>query len=493
MNMKLKIVIAGLMLLTIASCKKNFIELSPKTYISEDQFFQTASDYNQAVVAAYSPLQGLYGDAYVMGEMRSDNATYFNSPGLSGGQFTDKYNISGFNDASVNGDNSNKYVSCYNGIARTNAILDRVDNANIDAATKSNVKGQAQFLRAFYYFELVQYYGGVPLHLKEVTSVAQAGLARSSADQVYTQIIADATSAASLLPQTQTTPGMVTKGSAETLLGYVYMTQKDYPDAETALTKVTTLGYSLMPSYAAIFNPANKNNAESIFEVQYLAGPQGLSSSFAFQFAPNINQIVNILGVSGNNQTTGGWDKPTPDLIASYEPGDKREAATIAFTYVDGSGKTDSGAYVIKYTHPPYANFGNCGDDWMVYRYGDVLLLLAECLNDEGKSSDAIPYLNQVRARAGLPATTASSQTDLTTAIAHERRVELAFENHRWLDLVRTGQAISVMTAFGAKIKQQEPYIQANAYTSITTDKLIFPIPQSELDINPLLKQNPGY
>ncbi len=492
--MKLKImIIAGLGLTTLGSCKKSFLELSPKTRVTESNFFITAADYEQAVVGAYQPLQTLYSDAYVMGEMRSDNATYFASPGLQGGEFTDKYNISGFLDVSVNGVTSNKYVNCYVGIARTNSILVRIDNANIDATTKSNVKGQTQFLRAFYYFELVQYFGGVPLHLTEVTSVAQTALPRSSADDVYKQIIADATSAASLLPAKQTTLGMVTKGAAETLLGYVYMTQKNYASAETALTAVTQLGYSLLPSYAAIFDPSNKNNAESIFEIQYLEGPQGLQSNFAFQFAPNIANVINILGVSGNNQTTGGWNKPTPDLIASYEPGDKRKAATIATSYVDGDGNTVNDNYVIKYTHPPYTQFNNTGEDWMVYRYADVLLLLGECLNEENKSTQSIPYLNLVRARAGLAATTASSQDGLRTAIAHERRVELAFENHRWLDLVRTGQAITVMTAFGAQIKQQENYIPAAAYTNITSNRFIFPIPQSEIDGNHLLTQNPGY
>ncbi len=491
--MKMKILAACLLGLLLASCKKSFIELTPQTRVTETNFFQTASDYQQAAVGAYTPLQGLYSDAYVMGEMRSDNATYFASPGLSGGQFTDKYNISGFIDVPVNMFTSNKYVQCYNGIAKANAILVRIDNASIDATVKANVKGQAQFLRAFYYLELVQYYGGVPLHLTEVTSVEQASLPRSSSADVYKQIIADATSAASLLPAKQTTLGMVTQGSAKTLLGYAYMNLKQYSDAEKVLTDVTSLGYSLLPNYADIFSPTNKNNAESIFEVQYVAGPQGLANNFAFQFAPNISDVTNILGVTGNNQTTGGWNKPTPDLIAAYEAGDKRKAATIASSYKDGTGATITDNYVIKYTHPPYSQFNNAGDDWMVYRYADVLLLLAECLNEEGKSPQAIPYLNQVRARAGLAATAATTQTSLRTAIANERRVELAFENHRWLDLVRTGQAITVMTAFGTKIKQQEPYIPTNAYTSITQNKLIFPIPQTEIDINSLLTQNPGY
>jgi tetratricopeptide (TPR) repeat protein len=489
--MKVRILLTAVLALSLSACKKSFIELVPKTVVTEATFFKTADDYTQAVVGSYAPLRNIYGDAYVMGEMRSDNATYFASPGLQGGQFSDKWNISGFLDITINMNGLNKYANCYVGIARTNAILDRIDKSTIDVAVKANLKGQAQFLRSFYYFELLQYFGGVPLHLKEVNSVAEASLPRSSADDVYKQIIADATSAASLLPAKQTTIGMVTKGSAKTLLGYVYMTLKRYPEAEAALKDVTTLGYSLVPNYANIF--ANRNTAESIFEVQYLAGPQGQQNNFAFQFAPNISNVKNILGPSGDNKTTGGWNKPTPDLIAAYETGDTRKAASIAFSYVDGDGNTVNDTYCKKYTHGPYATFNNCGDDWIVYRYADVLLLLAECLNEEGKPGEAIPYLNQVRARAGLLATTAANQVDLRAAVAKERRVELAFENHRWLDLVRTGQAISVMTAFGVKIKQQEPYLPASAYTNITANRFIFPIPQSEIDINHQLTQNPGY
>lgn len=483
--------ILAVCILSLTACQKSFIELLPKTAVTEGTFFKTADDYTQAVVGAYAPLHNIYNDAYVMGEMRSDNATYFPSPGLQGGQFSDKWNISGFMDISINMNGLNKYANCYVGIARTNAILVRIDASIIDQSTKDNLKGQAQFLRAFYYFELVQYYGGVPLHLTEVSSVQQTALPRSSAEDVYKQIISDATSAASLLPVKQTTVGMVTKGSAETLLGYVYMTLKRYPEAESVLNDVTQLGYSLMPNYADIFS--KRNTAESIFEVQYMAGSQGQNGNFAFQFAPNISNVVNVLGVAGNNQTTGGWNKPTPDLIAAYEPGDKRKDATIGFSYVDGDGHTVADTYCKKYTHGPYAQFNNTGDDWIVYRYGDVLLLLSECLNEEGKTTDATTYLNQVRARAGLSATSATSQEELREAIAKERRVELAFENHRWLDLVRTGQAVKVMKAFGVKIKQQESYLPANAYTDITTDRLLFPIPQSEMDINPKLTQNPGY
>ncbi len=489
--MTIKILTAAGVLLLTTSCNKSFLELVPQTSVSEASFFVNADDYTKAVTGAYRPLQALYGDAYVMGEMRSDNTYYIYNTSNRGGQIVEKENIGTFTDVATNSYVYNKYVNDYDGIAKTNAVLQRIDGATIDASLKSNLKGQAEFLRAFYYFDLVQYFGGVPLHLKEVSTVAEAALPRSSAADVYKQIIADATDAANLLPATQTPKGQATKGSAKMLLGYVYMTLKQYPDAEKVLKDVTTLGYSLLPDYASVFDPTNKNNAESIFEVQYLQGTQGLQSNFAYQFAPGVTDTKNITGQTGNSQNIGGWNTPTDDLIAAYEPGDKRKAASIANGYTDPSGTFVAQPFIIKYLHP-HAQFNNTNDDWPVYRYADALLLLAECLNEEAKSAEAILYLNQVRARAGLAATTSTTQTALRDAIAKERRVELAFENHRWLDLVRTGQAIPVLTAFGAKQKQTRSYLSASTY-NVTQNRLIFPIPQNELLINGLLTQNPGY
>lgn len=481
---------AGVLFLT-TSCQKSFLELLPQTSVSEASFFLNADDYTKAVTGAYKPLQALYYDAYVMGEMRSDNTYYLFNATNRGGQIVDKENIATFTDAATNSYVYNKYVNDYDGIAKTNAVLQRIDGATIDASLKSSLKGQAEFLRAFYYFDLVQYFGGVPLHLKEVSTVSEAALPRSSAADVYKQIIADATDAANLLPATQTPKGQATKGSAKMLLGYVYMTLKQYADAEKVLREVTTLGYSLLPDYASVFDPANKNSAESIFEVQYLQGAQGVQSNFAYQFAPGVTDTKNITGQTGNSQNLGDWNIPTDDLIAAYEPGDKRKAASIANSYINPAGMTVAQPFVIKYLHP-HAQFNNTNDDWPVYRYADALLLLAESLNEQNKSTEAIPLLNQVRARASLAATTASSQADLRTAIAKERRVELAFENHRWLDLVRTGQAIPVLTAFGTRQKQTRSYLSASTY-NVTQDRLIFPIPQNELLINKQLAQNPGY
>jgi tetratricopeptide (TPR) repeat protein len=486
-----KIFTAGLVLLGASSCQKSFLELTPQTGVTVANFFVTEDDFTKAVTGTYRPLESLYNDAYVMGEMRSDNTYYLFNISNRGGQIVEKENINTFTDVATNAYIYNKYVNDYSGIAKANAVLQRIDAASIPAASKGNLKGQAEFLRAFYYFDLVQYFGGVPLHLTEATTVAETALPRSSAADVYKQILADATDAAALLPKTQAIKGQATQGSAKMLLGYVYMTLKQYPEAEKVLKDVTTLGYSLLPEYADVFDPANKNNAESIFEVQYLQGTQGVQSNFAYQFAPGVTDTKNITGQVGNSQNLGDWNIPTNDLIAAYEPGDKRKAASIADGYTDPSGKFVAQPFVKKYLHP-HAQFNNTNDDWPVYRYADALLLLAESLTEQNKAAEAIPYLNQVRARAGLAATTATTQTALRDAIAKERRVELAFENHRWLDLVRTGQAIPVMTAYGAKQKAIRPYLTGNVY-NVTQDKLIFAIPQNELLINKLLTQNPGY
>lgn len=493
--MNAKILMAVLLLVVSSSCKKSFLELEPKTRVTANASFITEDDFRQAVTGAYAPLRSLYNDAYVMGEMRSDNTNYVFNVTISGGQFISKYETASFIDVPNNFNTKNKFVFCYQGIARANAVLKRIDAANINATLKGNLKGQAEFLRAFYYFELVQYYGDVPLYLtdlSEVNTVAETKLPRSPKADVYKQIIADATDAANLMPNTPTVKGQVAKGAAKMLLGYVYMTLKQYADAERVLKEVTTLGYSLLPDYASIFLPANKNNAESIFEVQYLEGIQNLQNTIVYQLLPAVAETKNLTGIVGNNQTTGGWDIPSADLIAAYEPNDKRKDASIATSYVDGDGKTVQQVYVKKYLHLPHFLFNNTNDNWPVYRYADALLLLAESLNEQGKAGEATPYLDQVRTRAGVSTYATSGQTDLRAAIAKERRVELAFENHRWLDLVRTGQAISVMTAYGAKLKPTRPDISPLAF-NVTTNRLIFPIPQDELNLNNLLTQNPGY
>jgi hypothetical protein len=273
---------------------------------------------------------------------------------------------------------------------------------------------------------------------------------------------------------------------------------------------VTQMGYALLPDYASVFRLSGKNSQESIFEVQYKAGTDGQQSSFIYTFIPLTPTTTNILGVNFND-TYGGWNVPTDDIIGAYEPADTiRKDASIGVVKGKLNSSVDfipdsvtsilnpptlgeeSRYFIKKQFNPPYNLFDNTDDNWIVYRYADVLLMLAEALNEQGKTADALPYLNQVRARAKLAPSMATGQDSLRAVIAHERRVELAFENHRWFDLLRTGQAIPVMTAFGIRQKQKYGYLLPSSY-NVTPERLIYAIPFRETQVSPGLTQNPGY
>jgi tetratricopeptide (TPR) repeat protein len=420
-----------------------------------------------------------------MGELRSDNTTYKYNPN-DRGTIQAEY-IKDFTDQSTNPVPQSKYVTDYSIIARANQVLAPIDAVDFDATAKNNIKGQAYFLRAFAYFDLVQYFGSVPLHLTPVSTLSETALPLSSVADVYTQIIADAQKAASLLPAKATqTQGRATSGSAYTLLGNVYVVQKKWAEAEAALKSVT--GYALMSNYADVFDPAQKNNKESVFEIQFKQGTEGFASNFFYTFLVrpiSAAEITAITGIAENSLGVEGYNIPTPDIIAAYETGDIRQAASIG--YVTASGV--SYPYIKKYAHP-HTLTNNTDDDWPVYRYAEVLLFLAEAANEQNKTADALGYLNQVRSRAGLANSTAANQSDIRSAITRERRVELAFENKRWLDLVRTGTAQAVMSAYGAKVKAnpQAYYFPAgiapspSSYTTIST---LFPLPASEAALTP--------
>ncbi|WP_159523521.1 RagB/SusD family nutrient uptake outer membrane protein [Sunxiuqinia indica] len=490
-------------ILGVTSCSEDFLTKLPETVVSAEDFYQTKSDYEQAIIGVYQPLRTLYNTglagygAWTMGEMRSDNTTFsFNAVNRG---YADREYVDLFIDDSNGGSISNKYNNDYIIIGRANQLLSRIDEAEFDEAAKNNYKGQALFLRAFAYFDLVQYFGDVPLIIDPPTSYNETLKNRTPKDLVYDQIIADASTAAELLPAPSAQPaGYVANGAAYTLLGNVYLVLEEWEKAEIALTKVT--GYSLLSDYASIFNPNNKNNAEMIFEVQYTDDPTaGAASNWAYNFLPILNNPGVIAGFpDGNTNAYAGWNVPTPDLIASYEDGDQRLDASIGF--YTGEGYTNR-PYVKKYVHGA-SIAPNTNDDWPVYRYAEVLLMLAEAHNEQDEPGDALTYLNMVHAhsRTGLAPLTITDKAQLREAILRERQIELAFENKRWLDLVRTDNAIEVMNAQGAKIKAnpQEYYYPAGISPisetyNVTEKRLIFPIPEREIRLNPDMEQNPGY
>ncbi|MEO7049713.1 MAG: RagB/SusD family nutrient uptake outer membrane protein, partial [Ferruginibacter sp.] len=311
------------------------------------------------------------------------------------------------------------------------------------------------------YLQLVQYFGKVPLHLTPVSNRQQAALPLTSSDSIYIQIIADATQASTLLPpKSKQDPGRVTSGTAKMILGNVYVIQKNWAGAEKVLTEIASSGeYSLMPTYDLAFTTTsgNKNNQESVFEVQFMEGAAGYNGSLIYNFLPRPitdQELEPITGTSNPQSLSGeGSNIPTPDIIAAYEPGDQRKDVSIGYVTLSQSLRANKVYPYIKKFAKPHAQQGNTGNNWPIYRYSEVLLYLAEALNEENKLSTAATYVNQVRTRAGLGNTAAASQEDMRAAIYHERRVELAFENKRWLDLVRTGRVQEVITAYGNRVK----------------------------------------
>ncbi len=485
-------------LFILSGCKK-FLEITPETNLSSATFFKTEADFQQAVNAAYVPLRSIVNDrAYLLGEMHSDNTYYYRN--ILFGATEQQENIADFAIPSSNGVTTNTHVLNqyrldYQIIARANQILTTIDGVDFAADSKNNLKGQAMFLRAYAYFELVRYFGKVPLHLTPVTNRAEAALPLTSVDSVYIQIIKDADAAGKLLlNKAKQEPGRATSGAAKTLLANAYIVQKKWALAEALLKDVVTNdGYMLMPDYNDAFSgtTTNKNNQESVFEVQFQEGSAGYNGSIIYNFLPRpmtADEQKSITGTSNPQALSGeGNNAPTPDIIAAYEPGDKRKDASIAYVTLSGSLRDDKVYPYIKKFAKPHALFNNTGNNWPIYRYSEVLLFLAEALNEQNKASEAVTYLNMVRARAGLAASVA---TDLRDAIFKERRVELAFENKRWFDLVRSGTAVAVITAYGNRVKSNpKAYYYPtgsvppnNAFTNIS---LLYDLPADEAALSP--------
>ncbi|GGB05476.1 membrane protein [Mucilaginibacter rubeus] len=480
----------------LSNCKKDYLSLQPTDTQNGINFFKTKSQFIQATNGAYAPLQGLYnGSFWAMAEMRSDNTSYEYDPDDRSG--TGNEEIDEFRELNNNGIVESFFNACYIGIGRCNVILERLPAAKLDAGVSDTIAGQASFLRAFNYFNIVRMFGDAPLVLTEAQSVADAFkvATKSPVAKIYTQIIADAQTAIAKLPVKYTATGdkgRVTKGTAETMLAEVYMTQKKFDLAIPLLRAVISSGvYSLNADYADNFDIHKENGSESIFEIQYIEGPNGLGSDFVDTFIPWDYYDTDITGHDIANGAQNGWNIPTQDLVNAYEEGDKRRDASLTDFTSDEYGIDLP--FIKKYQSIASVP-GITGNNFPVYRYADVYLMLAECLNEQGFAAggDAFKYLNLVRQRAGLepksmgnanPDLNVTSQDGFRAAIAHERQVELAFENHRWFDLLRTGKATEVMKAHATReraYKNGSWQINSAAYSNI---RLLFQYPVNEANL----------
>jgi hypothetical protein len=491
--MKNKLYISLVLIITLfTSCSKDFLEKSPEYSVNTENFYQTEDDAIAAINGAYQPLQWpkLYNMRMWTPDIIAGNSIVGAGGGSDGQETQDQAN---FITASDNQGALDLWRGPWPGILRCNIILQKVPGMAINETIKNRVLGEAYFLRAQYYFILVRFFGDVPLVLTPVEPGDDLRPFRTPKSEVYTRIISDFTKAIELLPSRESYSGSnlgrASKGSAEGMLAKVYLTLGNWQLVVDHCNAVSTLGYALNTNYASNFDPSDKNTVESLFEVQF-------TSNAGQGFWSNENQaswLSTFTGPRGSDMVAGGWgwNQPSQEFIGSYETGDLRKDVTVLY---DGCPQFDGKDYQKSYSMTNYnlrkflvtksvsPSYDNSPMNFPVLRYADVLLMKAEALNELGQTSAAQVPLNDVRKRAGLPEISGLLKDAFREKVLHERRIELAFEGHRWFDLIRINSGL-----YGLD------FLHSIGKSNMSAKFLLFPIPQKERDANPNLTQNPGY
>lgn len=466
--------------IVLASCS-DFLTLEPAYQISELSFYKNAKDFETALVGSYAGFQELHNAEVVyLGDLTTDNAGITWTSPTVGESELDEMNVT-----PANSFLNTIWSNCFTTIARSNNIISRLDAASLTDAQKKGFRGESLFLRAYSYFYLVRLFGNIPVvdvAFRSPDQILAFDMTRRPVEEVYGLIVKDLTESANLLAGvTQPSKSQASDGAAKTLLGKVYLTRKQYPEAARVLKEVIDgNAYSLNPDYKKLFTNGNDELPESIFEIKYLSGNLGEGNTFSTIFMPPRFDMAMFPG----NLQGSGRVIPTRDIADAYEPGDLRKRASIGDSVRLVTGKYAKDLHGLKFVDFTTGIVGDGGINFTALRYADVLLMYAEALNENNQTAAALPYINQVRKRAGLPALAGLTKAELTLALERERRVEFLLEGHRWFDLVRTGRAQEVMNAYFKK---------AGLKFTVADHELLMPIPLREIDINPKLGQNPGY
>lgn len=462
------------------SCKKDFIESAPISSASVEAVYKTDKDFQDAVLGVYSVLRNQYQDFWIFGDLRADDSWH----ALGNDAFLVSVNTFSMNSSANLMINS--WRNYYSVINRANLILSKIAQADPELVkNKDRHIAEAKFLRAFAYFDLVRIWGDVPLNTAPISIAEGYKKGREKADKIYNDlIIPDLLEAEAKLPAKYNgmDVGRVTKGAAKAILARVYITIKDFAKAETKLQEVTTMGYALLNNYNDLFDyTKEEHHSEYIFDIEYQDGGLGLGSGYSNKFLPkSAGSAADLFyGIKGG---AGEQNTPTVSFFDAFDPNDKRRDVTVAKGYYDNNGAFKGFIQIATFTKKYLAVTPAINDskaNWKVIRYADALLMYAEALNENGKTQQAIPYLNMIRKRAGLSEYTTLAKEEAREKIYNERRFELGMEGVRWFDLLRTGRALTVMAPFGMK-----PHMT------------VFPIPLIEVQIinDPaVLPQNPGY
>ena len=490
----------SLVAVAISSCSQDFLDVKPTSELTTGNAYTSAQDFSNALNGAYRAFYEEYyqWDTVLLGDVRSDNCYNAN-----GDATVDTYDA-----LNLNAGNSKIFAdwsALYRGIARCNIILEKINSVNDPDLDQNNLRqniiGQASFLRAFHYFQLVKNHGGVPIELNSnSTDPSAINLPRSTEKQVYDQIDSDLQVALVNLPDFYSDDAtqnkvLATKGAANALLAKIWAQRKDR-DYNKVLKYCDDVinspaGYSLVSNYADLFDGDHYFNSESILEISFLGG----------------NPDVSNWGVQLFLAPEDGWQKyatPSKNLIDAYDAqGDivRKEASVVFWNNLDWSDENwnpcgDKSVFVpfpYKEKHP---DNWNSGDHPYLLRLDDIILLKAEAQNELGDLDGALASVNQIRNRVNLPDLTPTSQSNLKTQILNERRLELAFEGERWYDLVRAGICTTTMNALDELKYACEDGVQSEPISidyNCTDEKWLCPIPQLERDANPNLTQNPGY
>ena len=480
-----------ILLLSIAGCSDDFLDLEPQDRIDGSSFFSNDNEMIIGVNGVYAAQRTILarGDGgtpllYTLLESRSDNA---------GSDHTDqaeRVETDLFNETPGNNPIIGAWESMWTAINLANLVIASAETAEGDQAIISRVAGEAKFIRAFTYFHAVNLWGALPLRTQPTQDFSNTILPRASVDEVYNLMVQDLTEAAGVLPASYpggfgNEPGRATSGAALTLLGKVELQRGNNAAAEAALRQV--LGrYELLNNFADIHNSGNDNIAESIFEINN--NPANQTGWFGNNaFIPN-NVAADLGIVAGGSGRLFLSIYPTQDLVDSFDPADGRIPATFG---IDTEG-TYQGPYISKFIDLGAATAGS-DINLVLLRYADVLLMLAEAI---GENAESYGYINQVRSRAGLPIIDASSPGTFIEKVMNERRWEFAFELHRWIDLLRLPQdeVINIMTA-QLTAQQQDKFGLVFDTSLIRVERnLLYPLPQTEIDVSEgVVEQNPGF
>lgn len=509
------VLIPATMLLS-TSCDE-FLTPDPASFTSSDNFYETPGDFELAINGVYNRLReqaGISNDAFMtMTEIRLD-------------AINRQYNVSLPGDAMVFEEwhliSSNPFLQeqwsqIYNTIVQANMVLTQIDEVAFeDENIKNRIKGEAKFMRALSYWYAVQFWGDVPLVIEEIRTPDEATPedGRDPVSEVYAQIITDLKEAVTELPTTPAEPGRITEGAAKFLLGKTYLLTEEYSEAIDILEDVEAdYGYMLLADYANIWDPANTNNAESIFELQFGANIAG---------QPHADVLRHILPWSArgeivtNQVNTTGWYHPSLDLIEMFEDTTtERFKASISWyvasgnaAYPDVAFYGDSIGIINKFFWPSHINSaGEQEGNVILFRYADALLSLAEAYWREdpaGNEGAILNLLDRIRRRAGIDEplnlnevlmhrileNTYLANDNLGRAIFNERTVELFAEGHRYFDLKRFGVAEQVMRNYAERRKERETRVQS--FFDIQSYKFIYPLPSRELDLGDFI-QNPQW